>query len=78
MCALGQGEQREQSTHTAKIKRVTYELMYTFKHNAKVKPKSKTWVMVVPPKKNFAREGGSEKFPLFAQARKHSMTQHQG
>ena len=36
-----------QSTHTTKNIRVTYELMYTFKHNAKANPKSKICVMVV-------------------------------
>ena len=47
---------RKQSTHTAKNIRVTYELMYTFKDNAKAKPTSNTWVMVVPP--SLFSEGG--------------------
>ena len=73
----GRVHKGKQSTHTAKNIRVTYELMYTFKHNANAKPKSKTWVMVVPPNL-FSKVGGVKSFALFAEARKHSMTQHQG
>ena len=74
---LGRVHKAKQRTHTAKNVRVTYELMHTFRHNAKAKPKSKTWVMVILGSL-FSKGGGSEKFPLFAQAGKHSMTQHQG
>ena len=73
----GRVQKGKQSTHTSKKIRVTYELMYTFKHNAKPKPKSKTWV-IVPPSLFNERGGGSKNVPLFAQARRHSMMQHQG
>ena len=56
----GRVHKGKESTHTAKNIRVTYELMYTFKHNAKAKPKSKTWVMVVPPSL-FSKGGGVRK-----------------
>ena len=52
----GRVHNRKQSTHTVKNIRVTYKLMYTFRHSAKAKPKSKTWMMVVPP--NLVSEGG--------------------
>ena len=57
----GRVHKGKQSTHTDKNIRVTYELMYTIRHSAKVKPKSKAWVMVVSPSL-FSEGGGSREF----------------
>ena len=57
MVPWGSVHKGKRSTHTVENKRVTYGLMYTFKHNAKAKPKSNTWVMAVPPSL-FSRAGG--------------------